>query len=358
MLADLLQPVWAALFEKTGVFGIFIATMAPFLFIGLLILILGIIIAVFGQIRQSGLRKILKKANAYEQEGRYEEAWVQMRNYLKKVKPTAEEQYHMAMLCIAGEQDGWDLEDEQSSPRFWLKQAAKTYPLAEYQLVKRELETVFPRNLLNSACAVGKLRKLAEQGISEAAAFLETFEREQVGKANLRQAERLAVLGDGEKQYHMGIALDQIGKMTDGMQWYLLAAENGYTLAQRTCAKIYKNGAAGIPKDSKKAIAWYEKAATGGDLEAAFVLGNLYATGDGCRKDYEQAAKWYEKAAEKANAEAEHNAAVCYYRLAEARAEEKGLKTKLDGLSDTRYFALWSAANNWQKKAEEHGYRP
>jgi len=56
----------------------------------------------------------------------------------------------------------------------------------------------------------------------------------------------------------------------------------------------------------------YQQAAEQGDAGAQFILGLMYATGQGVQKDYQQAVKWYRQAAEQGFAEAQSNLGVMY----------------------------------------------
>ena len=54
-----------------------------------------------------------------------------------------------------------------------------------------------------------------------------------------------------------------------------------------------------IHRDSAKAVHWYKKVAKQGNPLAQFVLGEMYARGDGVIQNLKKAYKWYKKAASK-----------------------------------------------------------
>jgi len=69
----------------------------------------------------------------------------------------------------------------------------------------------------------------------------------------------------------------------------------------------------GVPKDIKEAAQWYEKAATQGQVDACFRLGQLYFNGaNGFEKDYAKAAKWLDKPAAAGNVVAQHLLGTLY----------------------------------------------
>src|SRR5262245_9693658 len=57
-----------------------------------------------------------------------------------------------------------------------------------------------------------------------------------------------------------------------------------------------------VSRGDEEDVEAYRKAAEKGDVDAAYNLGVLYATGKGVKKDEKEAAKWYEKAAAKGDA--------------------------------------------------------
>ena len=75
MLADFLEPFWEALFEKTGVFGIFLAAAAPVILIIVLILIIFAFYSLFKVAKKKRLEKIYHEARYLEYRERYDEAW-------------------------------------------------------------------------------------------------------------------------------------------------------------------------------------------------------------------------------------------------------------------------------------------
>ncbi|WP_155524516.1 peptidoglycan-binding protein [Oleisolibacter albus] len=79
--------------------------------------------------------------------------------------------------------------------------------------------------------------------------------------------------------------------------WYEQAATQGDADAGWALAALYR-GDLGVPADLDKAVGWYRRAAELGHAEAMYDLGLLYSDGTGVDRDLEQAASWFEQAAD------------------------------------------------------------
>ena len=77
-----------------------------------------------------------------------------------------------------------------------------------------------------------------------------------------------------------------------------LAAENGYTEAQKNMGEYYYYGSFGCRRDMKEAIKWYEMGAKSNEPTCVFTLGLIYEEGDGVQKNILKAADWYQKGAQ------------------------------------------------------------
>jgi len=64
-----------------------------------------------------------------------------------------------------------------------------------------------------------------------------------------------------------------------------------------------------VKKDAKRAIAWFTKAANGGDAESQLQLGIAYGSGNGVTANRDESMAWYRKAAEQGNRYAQFNLA-------------------------------------------------
>lgn len=82
----------------------------------------------------------------------------------------------------------------------------------------------------------------------------------------------------------------------DSASRYRKAAEKGIADAQFVLGAMYANGQ-GVERDYNEAAAWYRKAADQGYAKAQYNLGRMYISGQGVPYDYLQAVKWFNRAA-------------------------------------------------------------
>ena len=79
--------------------------------------------------------------------------------------------------------------------------------------------------------------------------------------------------------------------------WYRKAAEQGDKLAQKNLGWMYRKGH-GVAQDDHQAVRWFRKAAEQGHARGQASLGFMYENGLGVEKDEFLAVEWYRKAAE------------------------------------------------------------
>jgi len=91
-------------------------------------------------------------------------------------------------------------------------------------------------------------------------------------------------------------------------------AEQGNALAQYVLGNMYANGE-GVPEDDAEAVRWYRLAAEQGDADAQYNLGIVYAFGYGVPEDDAEAVRWWRLAAEQANVAAEQANAMAQFNL-------------------------------------------
>ncbi len=90
---------------------------------------------------------------------------------------------------------------------------------------------------------------------------------------------------DGLLGYHRG-------DHTVAMEIWRPLAERGDASAQYMVGYLYAQGE-GVVSNSGKAIKWYRKAADQGDPDAQLNLGLMYVNGVGVKKSYVSAYKWF-----------------------------------------------------------------
>jgi hypothetical protein len=87
-----------------------------------------------------------------------------------------------------------------------------------------------------------------------------------------------AEMGHLEAQHHLGRMYYQGGRGQDeALRWFKRAAERGYAHAQWWVGLFHEYGLGVLPPVRTEAIAWYRRAAAGGDIEAPLSLQRLCA---------------------------------------------------------------------------------
>ena len=103
--------------------------------------------------------------------------------------------------------------------------------------------------------------------------------------------------------------------------------------AEYRLAHLYAS-AGNVSGNRKQALAWLERAAEDGNIEAQYEFGNALREGFGVLQDYEQAAKWLHLAAEHGNADAQYALGQMY---------QTGIGVPLDNAKAYIWFNLAAA---------------
>jgi uncharacterized protein len=160
--------------------------------------------------------------------------------------------------------------------------------------------------------------------------------------------------------YEAQIAYDK-GDFATALKIYRALAEQGDAVSQYALGRMYARGE-GVPKDADKARFWFGmgrdqgnalKAYNRGDYATAlriyrplaeknqvlaeYIMGLMYANGQGVAENYGEALKWLQKAAEQGEAKAQFSVGVIYF---------KGL-----GMPQNRAEAL-----KWYRRAADQGH--
>lgn len=100
------------------------------------------------------------------------------------------------------------------------------------------------------------------------------------------------------------------------------AAELGHFEAQKQLGKYYLTGhnndpisqnKSSIPCDTLKAVHWFEKAASKGDIESANIAAHFYMTGHGIKQDFTKAFSLFNMNASKNDYDSNYGLGLCYY---------------------------------------------
>ena len=90
--------------------------------------------------------------------------------------------------------------------------------------------------------------------------------------AELKALRVRAEQGDATSQFSLGVRYTSGSGVPqdsrEAIKWLLLAAGQGYSLAQHVLGDAYDNGWWLVPKDSKEAVKWYRLAAEQGNATA------------------------------------------------------------------------------------------
>ncbi len=94
---------------------------------------------------------------------------------------------------------------------------------------------------------------------------------------------------------------------------FMMAAEQGHTLAQLNTAMCLMNGD-GITQNRREALYWFVKAAGAGDARAIYFIGDYYNAGyDVVEKDQEEAVRFYATSAMQEHPASLYNLGVMLY---------------------------------------------
>lgn len=94
-------------------------------------------------------------------------------------------------------------------------------------------------------------------------------------------------------------------------EWHPLA-EQGDSKAQYLLGVLYAKGQ-GVPQDFNEALKWYKRSADQSYPAAQHALGLMYENGNGVTADYPEAIKWYRLAADQNFSAAQNNLGLMYY---------------------------------------------
>ena len=174
--------------------------------------------------------------------------------------------------------------------------------------------------------------------------------------------------------FEKGVKFYEKKEYTQAVEWWIKAAEQGYSKAQYNLGRCHENGY-GVPKSYKKAVKWYTKAAEQGHTDAQCELGGCYHMGRGVRKSFKKAVEWYTKAAEQGDASALLCIGHCYeeggfgIQQSDKKAVECFTKAAEQGNVYAQFFLglhykygisgvkkSYKKAVEWFTKAAEQGY--
>ena len=110
-----------------------------------------------------------------------------------------------------------------------------------------------------------------------------------------------------------GLTAYNTGDFAAAMRVFQPLADQGQVLGEYIVGMMYANGQ-GVPENYSEALKWLKKAADQGESKAQFNVGLIYFKGLGTSKDYAEASKWYQRSADQGNTTAQFNLGMMYSR--------------------------------------------
>ncbi len=150
--------------------------------------------------------------------------------------------------------------------------------------------------------AVEFFQLAADQGDEEGKRQLALLLASQL--SNAKEASKSSVVGSHALQ--IGLNAFEKGDYFDAMEKLFPLAEDGEMEAQFVLGQMYRKGL-GVDKDGGEALKWAQLAANQGHQDAQYYMGLTHHFGFGLRKDPQKAAEWYKRAADQGHESAKKN---------------------------------------------------
>lgn len=196
-------------------------------------------------------------------------------------------------------------EDEEKAIEWFRKAAEQGQPSAQHQIGRLyEDGRGVPQDIEKAA---EWYRKSAEQGNGFAKRLLDKLQykydeqarNELTGYEDILHA---AEEGHAASQNQLGDIFKYREDIHRAIEWYTKAASQGDLSAQKSLWELYLWGKSvfgyDVEPNTGKALVWLKKAAEQGDVESQRNLGHLYHEGQLVTQDFSEAVRWYEKAIE------------------------------------------------------------
>lgn len=148
---------------------------------------------------------------------------------------------------------------------------------------------------------------------------------------------------DGASYVNLAQTYSREGNEEKAFEYYMKAAEMGYTDAFYNVANAYLNGE-GVQRDFDKAFEWFQKSVASGDSYAKLKLAECYKRGAGCQRDYAAAMALYQQVAGDKSLKRYSFADVAEYELGNMYL--KGLGVEVDLRKAYDYFKLAASHDN------------
>jgi TPR repeat protein len=126
---------------------------------------------------------------------------------------------------------------------------------------------------------------------------------------------------------------------------YLPAAQDGNARAQTGLGIMYRLGD-GVPKDSERALHWFQLAAFQDEDQAELYLGAMLLQGIGTSRNVVESVKWTRLSAEQGNTVAQYTLGLAY---------EKGVGMPVDKIKALMWYQI-CVAHDFERNGAEEGF--
>lgn len=148
---------------------------------------------------------------------------------------------------------------------------------------------------------------------------------------------------DGASYVGLAHICGREGNEEKAFEYYMKAAEMGYTPAYCNVAAAYLDGE-GVERDFGKAFEWFQKAVDSGDTYAKLKLAECYKRGAGCERNYAAAMALYQQIAGEKSIKRYSCADVAEYEIGNMYL--KGLGVEVDLRKAYDYFKRAASRDN------------
>ena len=162
-----------------------------------------------------------------------------------------------------------------------------------------------------------------------------------IGDARAGNAEAQFMVGEGFRHGSAGDSED-VQDVTQALEWYRRAAQQGYPAAIYAIAQVYETGD-GVASDLQQALPWYVRAAETGHIAAQIRLAELYTAGSIDDDDVLQDAPalyWYQQAALRGD------------RIAQERLSQLYFESGTPDYAQSFIWELIAKASGWEPEAQ------
>ncbi|MBP5160483.1 MAG: sel1 repeat family protein [Alphaproteobacteria bacterium] len=183
--------------------------------------------------------------------------------------------------------------DGQSQAQFQWAEYLRAQPNADYRDIVAWLTKAAQQGYMEAQFALGKIYQYGRPLIAQDVYHAEYWYKKAAAQGDKQAEQEIAKLKTMPVyKLDAPVTTDEAWEI----EWLRKSAQMGDSESQYQLGTLYQNGK--LPKNDKKALAWYYQSAQQGNLPAMRALGFMYYTGQGTPAREDLAIKWYTQAAE------------------------------------------------------------